>query len=435
MGSDPIMKLLLIIIFLFQFTWSASAEKYKPSTFVFPPFWATLGFHKVTQTEVSIFMRGTRIDSLEGIAAVKLKSQDDPETESDDDELTGYAVDSINNSLAYNPTFISAVLYPKHDITPTTFNQPHGIDATPEGDVWVADTGNKRVALLFNNNGKVSYVDSYYGFEEPYDVSHNKQRHIFVTDRKANIIKIYNKDREHIRTIRHTKIKNPTAIEVVDSRDIWHFYKEDFIVLVNNNGKELLKLTPQGSLTTSLDISKLLNKEVKLEYLTVDYYSQVLVTDSKNSTIYKFDRDLNYITSYGRYGTDDYEFIEPKGIDIWRRYGQMFVIEKTGGQYYWVGTDIKNFKVFKAGHRLEIRFFLTEPALVTLELYKGRKMIRQFMKERRIYEYENSYSFIWREPQDKKRKKKTKYKLKITAVPTYSARTIFKKILTKEIRN
>ncbi len=405
------MRHLFIIIIILQLVGFVCADKYQPSTFVFPPFWATLGFHKVTRTEIFMFIKGARIDAPEGISVVKLIAQNDPNTEGDDDELTGYAVDSQNNSLIYNPTFTSAVIYPKHDAAPTTFSHPHGVDATPEGDLWIADTGNKRVVLLYNNNGKVSYIDSYHGFQEPYDVSHNLKRDIFVTDKKANIIKIFNKKkREHIGTIQHAKIKSPTAIEVVDSKDIWHYYQDDFIVLINNNGTELCKFSMAGQLITCLDISKLLNKKVKLEYLTADYYSQILVTDSKNSTIYKFDRNLNYITSYGRYGMDDHEFIEPKGIDIWRRYGQMFITEQTGGQYYWVGTDIKNFKVFKVGVRLEVRFYLTEPALVTLQVYKGRKMVKQFFKERKTLEYENRYSFIWKEPGDKKKKKKKRAK-------------------------
>jgi len=425
------MKFILLLIILSALP--LNAKKYKPTSFVFPPFMATFGIHKITQTEINLFIRGIRIKSPQGISVTKLLSQDDPKTENDDDELSGYVVDSANNIFAYNPTFTSATIYGKKDKTATSLNQPHGVDSTPEGNVYIADTGNKRVALFFNDKGKVKYIDSFYGFKKPYDVSHNKKRDIYVTDKKANTIRIYDKNRKHIRTIRHARLKAPTGIEVIDSKDIWHYYKDSFIIVINNNGKELLKFSMTGQLKVFLDISKLLKKKVRLEYITADYYSQILVTDSHNGTIHKFDKDLNYITCFGRPGKKKYEFYQPRGIDIWRRYGQLFLTELTGGQYYWVGTDIKSFKCFRLGERLEVRFFLTEPSLVTLELYKKRKKIKTFFKGKRIYKYKNSYFFLLKNLNINFNKSLKKYKLKITAIPTYSARAIFKKELFTDI--
>ena len=234
------MRFFLIFIILFSLINQSLCSDYKPSSFVFPPFWATLGFHRVTQTEVSMFLKGFRISSPQGIAIVKLKSQDDPSTENDDDELTGYAVDSGIHLLAYNPTFTSTAVFGKKDRDLVKFNQPHGVDATPEGDVFIADTGNQRIVVLFNNNGKIHYVNSFYGFKQPYDLSHDFKRNIFITDNEADKIKIYRKNGKYIRTIKHSSIKKPTGIEVIDSKDIWHFYKEDFIVIIKTSSGSLL---------------------------------------------------------------------------------------------------------------------------------------------------------------------------------------------------
>jgi hypothetical protein len=65
------------------------------------------------------------------------------------------------------------------------------------------------------------------------------------------------------------------------------------------------------------------------------------VTDTGNSTIYKFKGDLTFLTSYGTYGEGDYQLDEPRGIAIWKRFGQVFVAEKEGAQYFFVGTDVQ----------------------------------------------------------------------------------------------
>jgi hypothetical protein len=58
-----------------------------------------------------------------------------------------------------------------------------------------------------------------------------------------------------------------------------------------------------------------------------------------NNQVHKFDHDLNYIISVGRAGTSQGEFFSPRGIAIWRRYGQVFISEKEGGQYLWIAVD------------------------------------------------------------------------------------------------
>ncbi len=418
-----------IFIFIIILNSHCFAKSEEPSTFVFPPFWATIGFHKVTQTEIYMFLPGTRIISPHGIAVTKLNSQDDPKTIDDDEELTGYAVDAGANLMGYNPTFTSGAIYGQPKKSEETFNQPHGVCATPEGYVYVADTGNKRILIFYNNKGKINYIHSINNFNQPYDVSFDVNRNLYITDKQYNCIKIFDKNNKLLKIIKHEKMNHPTGIIVVDSKDIWHYYKEDFMAIINNE-KEIMKFTLDGEFMAMTAFEKLLDKKVKLEYLTADYYSQILITDSLNHTIHKLDRNLNYITSFGHFGTKDFEFVQPRGIDIWRRFGQLFITELTGGQYFWVGVDIINLTVKEESANILVNFKITEPAILNMALFQKEKVIKVIMTNEMSLSYQNRISF----PKPLSlNKKKEEYILRISAIPTYSSRRFFKKVVEKKL--
>jgi hypothetical protein len=71
----------------------------------------------------------------------------------------------------------------------------------------------------------------------------------------------------------------------------------------------------------------------------MDFYGSIYITDEVNNQIHKFNHDLDYIISVGRTGTGQGEFVAPRGISIGRRYGQVFIAEKEGGQYLWIAAD------------------------------------------------------------------------------------------------
>jgi hypothetical protein len=81
--------------------------------------------------------------------------------------------------------------------------------------------------------------------------------------------------------------------------------------------------------------------------VAIDYYANVYTSD-RGGRLHKFDRGLEPLLSIGKRGTGEHEFDEPRGIGLYRRFGQMFVAERAGAQYLWIGTD-----VFTPGRRLE----------------------------------------------------------------------------------
>jgi hypothetical protein len=89
--------------------------------------------------------------------------------------------------------------------------------------------------------------------------------------------------------------------------------------------------------------------------------------DNLNSQVHKFTPDLRLVTSQGRFGTKDYEFENPAGITIYKHYGQVFVSDKESAQYFWIGSDVKDFKAAKTGdNKIRFDFVLTEKSFATI---------------------------------------------------------------------
>ena len=106
--------------------------------------------------------------------------------------------------------------------------------------------------------------------------------------------------------------------------------------------------------------------------MAIDYYSNIYVTDPGAGCIYKFDRYLTFITRFGCGTSTADDLAEPRGITIYRRFGQVFVVEKAGASYFWVGTDIQQLSCSVdrgvETPTIEARFLLTEYSHVTVSL-------------------------------------------------------------------
>ncbi|MEO0298867.1 MAG: hypothetical protein ABIN39_06905, partial [candidate division WOR-3 bacterium] len=153
---------------------------------------------------------------------------------------------------------------------------------------------------------------------------------------------------------------------------------------------------------------------------------------------HKFDSDLKYITSFGREGNGKNQFYKPEGISIYRKYGQVFISEKTGFQYYWIGVDgyIKEFTppvLTDTTEGLTISLFTTEQCRVTIEITKGGKFIRELTSDLRRNIGLNY--IVWDLKDDKGNRivENGKYKFKVILEPLYSSRGYFKKEFYGEI--
>lgn len=376
----------------------AAGDKYDPTTLVFPTFMHTMGIRKATKTHLLIYTRGrVKVSDPQGIAVVRLRSWEDSKSKKDDDEVTGYGVNSGENLVVYNKSMTSLGFYGKNERGVRKLDNPKGITANEKGDVYVADTGNHRIVRFYNPKQELKFRAAFGGFgvlpgqfQEPEGVAMDSSGLVYVADTGNNRIQVLRPDNKlHLWFGKQGKnpgeLWRPTGIAVTDGKEKWSHYKDSFIVVVDQEGSRIQKFTLEGEFIKSRTLADLNLKKGKMTYVALDYYSNIWVTDTVNGCIHKFDHNLEFLTTFGRPGDNDKEFESPRGISIYKRFGQVFIAEKESAQYYWIGTDIFDFSAQQTKERrgIELKCFLTEPSYLTLRLEKGSE--KRLILERQRY--------------------------------------------------
>ncbi len=352
---------------------------YDPQTLTIPPFKHTLGFYRASRYYLQLYLGPTYdYEDPQGVVAVKLKELDNPETSKDDDELTVFAVNSGAGHILYNTGLASVKLFGDDE----EFSEPKGITANPEGMIVLADFGNRRVVKLQYHRGEIEQVGEIPTPGRPFDVCLDSENNLYVTDFDSSRIYVFSPEDSLILSFgiqgkAYGELYQPMGVAVIDADDQYNFHNDDFIIVTDNYGRRLSKFTRQGRFVGSVYDFELGLAGAYLYYVALDSYGSVYVTDEVNDQIHKFDHNLKYIISVGRTGTGKGEFISPRGITIWRRYGQVFVSEKQGGQYLWLAVDgfvvgcfPKIFSAVRPGTTLAI--YLTDEARVYITVLDQR---------------------------------------------------------------
>lgn len=454
------------VIFILSGSTIFAQDKKDPTSLVFPTFLHTYGIRKATRFHLLLFTQNkTKFDEPQGLAVTRLLSWEDSTTTNDDDEVTVYGVNSGENNIIYNKSMKSIGIYGSIEDGEQRLNKPAGIAATSTGEVYIADSGNHRIVKLFNPghnlifNASVGVKGAEPGqFDEPSGIAVDSKGTLYVTDTWNHRIQVFNADLQFLDKWgkpgkENGRLNFPTGIAVTDKNQEWSYYKQDFVIVIDLKGTRLQQFQPDGKFIRSITGADFSHPDCYLCHLAIDYYDNIYVTDSKNHCIHKFDRHLEYLTSFGKYGTGDNEFIEPRGIAIYRRFGQVFVAEKWGAQYYWIGTDCFNFKVnAKTIQELfQFTYFLTEPSFITTDILddKNRLVTRLWTKQ---FHASGMQKDTWNgrirpvadsvfakektAPSPEYQKYKIispgKFTVKYRIEPTYSSYRYFEKIITKK---
>ncbi len=344
-----------------------------------PPSWRhTLGLNRVRQIHLDMYSRYRKhFSEPRGIAAIKHLFNDKVETK-DDDELTVYGVNSGSGEIIFNSSEMSLGFFSSWPGADSGFDRPMGIAADRDGWVAVSDAGHNRVIYLRNEANELHFFKSL-DFSEtgiplnsPSGLAIENGR-LYIADTGNNRIVITNLDGEHIGTIGHPGQPDvfiqPFDVAVIE-QSTWNHYGSKFIIVTDSLHQRLNLLTIECEPVVSRRFNEISGDPGGFYFAAIDYYSNVYVTDTRAGCVYKFNRFLNYLTRFG--GGKKIDLDEPRGIAIYRRFGQIFIAERAGASYYWVGTDILNLSAeAQAGEEeasLEVRFTLTEQSLVTMVL-------------------------------------------------------------------
>jgi DNA-binding beta-propeller fold protein YncE len=360
------------VSFIFPFFWAVLPDgKYDPTTLVFPTFLHTYGVRKATAKHLFLYMQNrVKVRDPQGIAATRLDVWDNPRETKDDDEITVYGVNSGQDAVIYNTSMTAITVYGLHEKGERRLNRPNGIAAHRRGEVYLADTGNNRVVHFFNPGRELKWVRALGGMSAPRDVAISADRTVFVADTGNNRVLVFRNDQLLQTWAPAEQLVLPSGIAATDSTEQWSYYKDNFVVVIDRAGQRLQKFTRAGRVLKAVTATEIGKPGAKFMYAAIDYYSNVFVTDFNNHCLHKFDRELNYLTSFGRQGDGEKEFIEPRGIAIYQRFGQVLVDDRESAQYYWIGVDALYCRAapYPKPRLLQLDYFLTETAYVTVEI-------------------------------------------------------------------
>jgi hypothetical protein len=354
-----------------------------PSTLVYPSFWHTpFGIHKGTPFWLKVFLGNrTQFINPKDLACTKLEADYGRINPGRDDwQLTVYGVNSGRSEIIYNPSMYSLAIFGSEGSGEGELKDPVGIACNEKGDVYVADTGNNRISRWFNDGKKVRFISntgkpgSAPGeFISPTYLDLDSAGRVFVSDSGNNRIQVFEKSGGFVYSIDNTKgILNPQGILVCDPAARYTGYNTECIYLIDGNNNRILKMDMKGNMLRSVRAETVVGKEVYLTTLDMDYYGNIYAVDKKNSQVHKFSPDLRLMASQGKPGTGEYEFDGPEGIAIYRHYGQIFVSDRESAQYFWIGSDVKDFKAKKTGpYEVQFEFTLTEKGIATVDIETG----------------------------------------------------------------
>jgi hypothetical protein len=419
------MKKIFLLIMLFCF----SSQGIRAQSLVEPPYLHSYGIRKATPAKLFMFFGPiTQFDDPEGIATAKMKSRDDPKTPKDDDEVVVYGVNSGRNQLIYNTSMWTLGLYGSKGSGEGQFLSPKGIAIDETGNVYVVDSGNNRIVHLFNPKKEVRWVKAFTGKSasgpgllSPSQDALDRKGRIYVTDTGNRRIVVFLPDGEVGQIFPAPGSwqfeQGPSMLAVADGSEPWSFFRTDRIVFcADKDGTRLWKIGFDGAVIKQT----LIPEGHKAGYAAVDFYHNLWITDKERHCILKYDHNLELLAIFGSLGEGKNQFVEPRGIGIWKRFGQTFVAEKQGAQYFWVGTDCKEKYLRKiSDNNYTLSLTLTEYSFVSLYSAMAKDTL-WLIKQRMAFAGKPVFSFT-----DEKQML-AKGRLFLRTEPTYSSYSYYK---------
>lgn len=397
-----------------------TVEPDQNTTIVYPPYGHCMGIYRAGQDQLSMLLGGMlQFDDPQGMAAV-LPDEWDTSDPGDDDELAVYGVNSGSGHIIYNASMYALGFYGGEGSADDQLSSPHGIAATPSGIVYVADTGNRRVAVLKRSGQRMSPNSFIEGFSEPWDVALDG-RYIWVTDRAGGTLSRYSSASDVSPVVISVDFPRGVAATGFGEYSSGHTACQ---VVVTGDGTTLTKIE-DGVVTATAGLSDCGGEF--FNYVEIDYHGNVWATDSVGCMIHKFDPSLHHLDSWGRgYGDADDEFLHPTGITIWDRFGQIFVAESSGARYFWVGSDILGLTFSSDGNGCTVAGLLTEKASMIVNVYRSDgTLARNLYTGRRS---PGNFSFEWDGTTlQNHRVFLGEFTLSVNIEPVYSSRTYFEK--------
>jgi uncharacterized protein (TIGR03663 family) len=260
-----------------------------------------------------------------------------------DSDGNTYVVDSQNHRIQKfdaEGNFVTA--WGSFGQEPGQLSEPWGITADPEGNVYVADTWNHRV-LRFTSDGQlITYWGVYQDtggqllepqgmFYGPRDIAIDPDGNLYVTDTGNKRIQKFDPEGNPLGQWGGAgpetgQFQEPVGLAIDSQGKIYVADTWNQRIQVFDQEFQFLRQWPvQGWMGESL---------VNKPYLAVDGEGHVYTTDPEGSRVLVFGEDGDLLATWGKYGTDETSFDLPTGI----------AVDEAGNVYV---TDSNNHRIMK----------------------------------------------------------------------------------------
>lgn len=199
---------------------------------------------------------------------------------------------------------------------------PYGVGFLPNGNVLVAETGNYRIQEF---SPKGEYLQAFVsksnklGLEKPGPITVDRKGRVYIGDISGNQVLILDINRKLLRKIKGIQYPHGLAVDEERNR-----------LYIGDSGQACIKV---------FDLSKNDQKPINVirtwkpntrfamvRGLAVDKHGRLYVVDSLNCAVRVFDKNGEYLFSFGQQGFKDGEFLYPNGIFV-DRTGKLYIAD------------------------------------------------------------------------------------------------------------
>ncbi|MEW6104419.1 MAG: NHL repeat-containing protein, partial [bacterium] len=232
------------------------------------------------------------------------------------------------------------------------FMQPQGIGVTPQGDIYVVDTGNHRIQKLKDNGTSISFVKTIGSegngvgqFFLPRDIAIDfRNGYFLICDSFNQRISKFSLDGNPINSFSGS---NSFGQWGTQTGKLWHPYGIDIdnqgnIYVADTYNHRIQKFSPDGNYLLSFGARGQEDGQFAMpQDVVVDSEGYILAIDTENHRVCKFSPNGIYMESYGRYSLGKGGLLQPqKGVIA--QDNKLYVIDSTGCKFeaFNIGTYI-----------------------------------------------------------------------------------------------